>query len=208
VMLRDVGPGTVAGVLDHRDNLITTVAGRSLFTGDDGSGREPWVTDGTPDGTHRIADLNPGVVDSAPYAVGTLGDTVVLGATVAGEDRLYTWSPTWAPDPDPVTAAPRPSTTTAHPKRHYPAVRARHGRIVVPVTVAAADGSAVSGGSVTLVLHGRVVGTAPLAGGTARVRITKHLRPHRRYVVTATWSGTSTTAGSSSAPFRVRVAAR
>src|SRR3954470_23549626 len=34
--------------------------GRALFDADDGThGVEPWVTDGTPEGTYLVADINP-----------------------------------------------------------------------------------------------------------------------------------------------------
>lgn len=42
-----------------------------FFAGDDGaSGREPWVSDGTPGGTHRILDLVPGPEGSIPTSGG------------------------------------------------------------------------------------------------------------------------------------------
>jgi len=38
-----------------------------VFAADDGTfGREPWVSDGTPDGTTLLADINPGQLTSAP----------------------------------------------------------------------------------------------------------------------------------------------
>jgi ELWxxDGT repeat protein len=43
------------------------VGDRAVFIADDGiHGFEPWVTDGTPEGTHLLLDLYPGAVSSAP----------------------------------------------------------------------------------------------------------------------------------------------
>jgi hypothetical protein len=71
--------------------------------------------------------------------------------------------------------------------------------------VTTSGGSPLAGGTVTVLLHGKVLGSAPLADGTARVRLARRLRPHRSYLVTATWSGTTGAAGSTSEPFRIRV---
>jgi hypothetical protein len=77
----------------------------------------------------------------------------------------------------------------------------------VRVGVAGPQGAPLTGGTVTLTLHGRTVGTAPLVGGSAKVRIAKRLEPRHRYAVTATWSGTATASGSTSAPVELRIKA-
>jgi len=45
---------------------ITPVGTGVLFSAEDEAGWEPWITDGTPAGTHRLVDLNPGPGDSWP----------------------------------------------------------------------------------------------------------------------------------------------
>jgi ELWxxDGT repeat protein len=171
-----------------------------VFVNDDDDGREPWVTDGTAAGTRRLADLDPGSDGSFPSAVGSLGSTAVLGAAPdATGYHLYAW-----------TAAT--STTTVRAKRHYSARAARRKRVTVEVMVAGGQGDVLTGGTVTLALHGKVVGTAPLVNGTARIRITRRLEPSRKrakkYAVTATWSGSLDATASTSVPATFKVKPR
>jgi len=191
--------GAGAGTLPGPDLLATGLAGASVYTGVSSSGKEPWVTDGTAAGTQQVADLTPGPGDSTPFAIGVLGNTVVFVARVGSEFTLYSWTPGRV-------AAAGTSTTSAHAKRHYSPGQARRKHIRVPVTVSNGQGAALGGGTVTLVLHGKVVGSAPLVNGQVKVRISKRLRPGHTYRVTAVWSGTTEVAGSSSAEFRVRIA--
>jgi ELWxxDGT repeat protein len=202
----DVLPGTGSGTLATRDPLITSVAGMSLFSGLDAAGLEPWVTDGTSAGTHRVGDLVAGPASSAPYAVGVVGDVVVLGASV-GQAGLYAWSPTWTTTtvstPTAVT-----STTAVHAKGHYSAAKARRKRVTVRVAVTSSQGGSLGGGTVTVTSQGRAVGTAPLVDGAALVRLSVRLRPGRQYAVSATWSGTAAVAGSTSPLVRIRIRSR
>jgi ELWxxDGT repeat protein len=46
------------------DSKFGVVNGVLIFAGIDGAGIEPWRTDGTPEGTYRLADLNPGAANS------------------------------------------------------------------------------------------------------------------------------------------------
>ena len=50
------------------------------FSLEDDHGREPWSSDGTPEGTHRIADICPGPCGSSPSFAGTYGGRAVLRA--------------------------------------------------------------------------------------------------------------------------------
>jgi uncharacterized repeat protein (TIGR01451 family) len=55
--------------------------GGVLFGADDGvSGNEPWATDGTAPGTHRVADLWPGAVGSFPRGMTPVGGSVLFRA--------------------------------------------------------------------------------------------------------------------------------
>ncbi len=57
----DVGEDTQAPLSSNPVRFLSLPNGKVLFTADDGiHGREPWVTDGTADGTQLLADLNPG----------------------------------------------------------------------------------------------------------------------------------------------------
>src|SRR5262249_35438901 len=53
---------------------------RLLFAGQDNRGIEPWVTDGTPEGTHRLIDLQPGSGSSNPSGLVSTGPRVYFSA--------------------------------------------------------------------------------------------------------------------------------
>ncbi len=55
--------------------------GKLIFDADDGlSGSDPWITDGTPAGTVKLADLAPGPLSGGPTSSATLGATNFLGS--------------------------------------------------------------------------------------------------------------------------------
>ncbi len=78
-LLADVRPGPEGQatyvVWGTPDCMVGSPAGNALcFAADDGvSGVEPWRTDGTPEGTFRVADLNPGPATSQPMFLGEAG---------------------------------------------------------------------------------------------------------------------------------------
>lgn len=83
-------------------------AGEQLyFTGTDAAhGAEPWVTDGTPAGTHLVADLTPGAASSDISALRTVQGSVYAAAApaAAGLDAPHTpYLLTGPPAPAPVT---------------------------------------------------------------------------------------------------------
>ncbi|MEZ6121641.1 MAG: GEVED domain-containing protein [Planctomycetaceae bacterium] len=62
--------------------FINSVGERVFFAADDGThGYEMWVSDGTEDGTARLADLFPGIGSSNPSEFTLVGDTVYFAAT-------------------------------------------------------------------------------------------------------------------------------
>jgi ELWxxDGT repeat protein len=205
-LVLDAVPGPGDGTSNGFDALASAVGPLVVYAGADAdAGTEPWVSDGTAAGTHRVADLVPGLESSVPYAVGVLGDTLIFFARAASEAGLWAWTASTSSGTPGQGTALRSSTAVAHVKRHYSASRARHRRIRIPVSVTAPGGGVLSGGSVTLVDRGRVVGSAALVAGTAHVRITKRLRPHHRYHLRAHWSGSTTAAATTSGPVTVRI---
>jgi len=57
------------------------LGGRLLLTADDGeNGRELWSTDGTPAGTRRVKDVNPGLPDGNPSQLVLVGNRVFFQA--------------------------------------------------------------------------------------------------------------------------------
>jgi ELWxxDGT repeat protein len=188
-------PGPASGLTSGRRLGVHTVAGQMLYSSTDGSGAEPWVTDGTPAGTRRIADLAPGLAGSAPRDVGTVGNTVLFATGDATAGRMHAWTAVG-------------STCSATVRKSYSARQARRKRIVVPVSVTSTLGGLLDGGTVTLTRNGKDVGTATLHNGRARVRISARLRPGRTHRILATWSGAPFVAtGSVSAEVRFRVKA-
>ncbi len=74
-LLRDLCPGVCIGALalDPAGIVRSPAGDLLLFSGNDGTdlgdGVEPWVTDGTPAGTRKVADLCPGPCSSSPAAM-------------------------------------------------------------------------------------------------------------------------------------------
>ncbi|HEV8436400.1 MAG TPA: hypothetical protein VGR95_23530 [Thermoanaerobaculia bacterium] len=86
--------GTSAGTirLYHSDLLIWQVSnivplhGKAFFLATDAAhGGEPWISDGSVEGTHVLADLNPGDSTSYPSAPSSVGDYVYFQAN----ERAY-----------------------------------------------------------------------------------------------------------------------
>src|SRR5205814_2129281 len=84
VLVKDVAPG----IDDWYFDGLGAVGNKLLFGrayGDD----EPWVSDGTPDGTFQLADINPGPTGSSPTSFLELNGFAIFTATVAGRDQLW-----------------------------------------------------------------------------------------------------------------------
>ena len=69
--------------------------GRAFFKFyDKEHGYEPWITDGTPAGTERLADLCATDCSSSPYGLGVFGDSYLFQAEDDGRGReLWRWRP-------------------------------------------------------------------------------------------------------------------
>jgi ELWxxDGT repeat protein len=58
-----------------------------FVAGDVERGRELWVSDGTPEGTHRVADLAPGAASSDPTDLAAFGDRILFSADDGAHGR-------------------------------------------------------------------------------------------------------------------------
>jgi ELWxxDGT repeat protein len=83
---------------------LADVGSRTFFTGLDAQGRQPWVTDGTPAGTRRLAGTASGGSDPRDFAV--LGDRLLLTASDGATRSVWTVDAQG-------TAAPIPGTGVA-----------------------------------------------------------------------------------------------
>ncbi|MBI5853487.1 MAG: hypothetical protein HZB39_20955 [Planctomycetes bacterium] len=81
-MVTDLRAGA-ASSMGFWSELVAAGAGpQVVFAADDGNGLglEPWVSDGTPQGTWRIADVAAGQMHGDPRAFGRTGTTMLFGA--------------------------------------------------------------------------------------------------------------------------------
>jgi len=81
---------------DKQKNLV--VAGspekgyKAFFAAtDDEHGEELWVTDGTPEGTHMVKDIQPGTSSSGPSYLARLNDKVLFSADCGDGSGRETW---------------------------------------------------------------------------------------------------------------------
>ncbi|MDQ8043284.1 MAG: hypothetical protein AAGC46_02805 [Solirubrobacteraceae bacterium] len=80
--------GTVGGSLSL--GTVATIGNTLFFAGNDALGDEPWLSDGTPAGTHRIADLTPGSASSTLSGFLPVGGSMyVLAGDGTGEPTPY-----------------------------------------------------------------------------------------------------------------------
>jgi ELWxxDGT repeat protein len=107
-LLTDVNPGSGNGTAPEgayssppQSGFVTLGNGQALFAATDlAHGYEPWVTDGTREGTHLLADLNPGADNGTPppgstspsqFSFLSLGDGRVLFAATDGMQGYEPW---------------------------------------------------------------------------------------------------------------------
>jgi ELWxxDGT repeat protein len=72
------------------DLVLFPAGDHVVFPLEDDQGREPWGSDGTPEGTRRIADLCPGACGSLAFFAGTYGGRAVFAAD-DGASGLEPW---------------------------------------------------------------------------------------------------------------------
>ncbi len=83
VLVADIVPGPDDSYPD--EGYVVGAGNRMLFSayGPNGEGAEPWVTDGTPQGTRRLLDRYVGAAGSVPAAWIRIGTKVVFRGTTA-----------------------------------------------------------------------------------------------------------------------------
>jgi ELWxxDGT repeat protein len=93
VLLADVAPGPSNGIFEATGPDDLAVAGGRLYfpAGDATTGTELWSTDGTPGGTHMVADLQPGPESSAPRFFAPLPDGSVAFAAYSEGFGFELW---------------------------------------------------------------------------------------------------------------------
>ena len=92
-LLADITPGSASST-PSEFTLIASASGPPLvlFAAHDGThGIEPWITDGTPEGTRMLADIMPGPESARPYGFVVQGDRATFVATGPGTGKEI-WS--------------------------------------------------------------------------------------------------------------------
>ena len=68
-LVKDINPGGLSSITSSSYlKLYDEYNGKLIFTANDGSGHEAWISDGTNAGTYKIIDLNNSSFGSHPYA--------------------------------------------------------------------------------------------------------------------------------------------
>ena len=93
VLLKDINPGAAGsepgfspndGILEDGFERFLVADGRMYFSATTAAnGRELWVTDGTPEGTHIVADIVPGPASSSPWEMDEHGGSVYFTANIS-----------------------------------------------------------------------------------------------------------------------------
>jgi len=90
--------------------------GRALFDADDGThGVEPWATDGTPEGTYLVADINPGPSSSFPGEFSSCGNEQALFVADDGVHGREIWVTDGTPEGTRLLADLNPGAGSSDP---------------------------------------------------------------------------------------------
>ena len=110
-MLKDINPGG-----SSTPQSFCNVNGTFFFTVDDGThGRELWKTDGTPDGTMMVADINPnGAVASTPISLVNVSGTLYFTADDGTHGREL-WKSDGSPGGTSMVTDIRPGSGSSNP---------------------------------------------------------------------------------------------
>jgi ELWxxDGT repeat protein len=142
VLVKDVNPGAggLGGPLNYW--LPAVFSDTLFFNADDGSsGTELWRSDGTPTGTVRVADINPGTRGSYPRWMRVAGDTLFFSAD-DGFHGLELWALDRVPRLANLTLSAQPDALLAN--------GLDTSLLTVTATDAAGSGTLFAGQAVTL----------------------------------------------------------
>jgi ELWxxDGT repeat protein len=115
-LVKDLAPGPASSYVNAwpREQAMAAYHGLAYFVANDGvHGAELWRSDGTPQGTFMVRDVNPGVASSTPVPMTVLFDRLYFGADDGVHGREL-WSTDGASmemvsdlNPGPASSAPR-----------------------------------------------------------------------------------------------------
>ncbi len=111
-LLKDINPNVEFGRPQNSDprSFYALGNGKVVFFADDGEhGREPWVTDGTPEGTFMLRDLTPGPDSTIVFSGNTrlLDDGRLLINNAYVTDGTTAGTVPYDPEPEPDPVFPR-----------------------------------------------------------------------------------------------------
>ena len=98
---------------------LTPVGDRLLFVGTDRLGIEPWITDGTPEGTHPLLDIQPGAGSSNPASLVSAGSRAFFSADDGTHGREL-WETDGTPEGTRMVADIAPGGLSALPYYYFP----------------------------------------------------------------------------------------
>jgi ELWxxDGT repeat protein len=92
IIVKDINPGSASGLDYWEWEKCISLGDRLIFVADDGMhGQEPWVTDGTPEGTVLLQDIHPGPEKSLTllesYESGEYADRIPR--FIVSSDRVF-----------------------------------------------------------------------------------------------------------------------
>jgi ELWxxDGT repeat protein len=98
---------------------LTPVGDRLLFVGTDRLGIEPWITDGTPAGTHPLLDIQPGLGSSNPASLISAGARAFFSADDGTHGREL-WETGGTPEGTRMVQDIAPGGLSALPYYYFP----------------------------------------------------------------------------------------
>jgi ELWxxDGT repeat protein len=159
-LVKDIRPGVDGSIPELAEWNSFAGAGRHLyFAADDGAhGMELWRSDGSPEGTKLVQDINPGAASSEPESLAVAGGHLFFGAAEPFTGREL-WALEWQDQVDAYLYGP--DTVGVAPG----------GTAIIPVRYGNSGNAAVTGMTLTLTLDeelaylGDSSGLTPIVSG-------------------------------------------